>query len=67
MIRDRAALAACRSASPEDLFVQGAAQHRAKLICRDSGGFRAASSGAEGGDPAAVLAGRGAEPPATRR
>jgi WhiB family redox-sensing transcriptional regulator len=35
MIRDWAALAACRSASPEDLFVQGAAQHRAKLICRD--------------------------------
>ncbi|HEY0695590.1 MAG TPA: WhiB family transcriptional regulator [Kribbella sp.] len=33
MIRDWAALAACRSASPEDLFVQGAAQHRAKLIC----------------------------------
>lgn len=33
-IRDWTARAACRGAAPEDLFVQGAAQHRAKLICR---------------------------------
>lgn len=32
-IRNWAARAACRSAAPEDLFVQGAAQHQAKLIC----------------------------------
>jgi WhiB family redox-sensing transcriptional regulator len=34
-IRDWAARAACRVVAPEDLFVQGAAQHRATLICRD--------------------------------
>lgn len=33
-IRDWTAHAACRDRPPEDLFVQGAAQHRAKLICR---------------------------------
>jgi WhiB family redox-sensing transcriptional regulator len=33
-IRDWTARAACRGTAPEDLFVQGAAQHRAKLICR---------------------------------
>ena len=26
-------LAACRSGDPDDLFVQGAAQHRAKAVC----------------------------------
>jgi WhiB family transcriptional regulator, redox-sensing transcriptional regulator len=33
-ITDWTARAACRNADPDALFVQGAAQNRAKLICR---------------------------------
>lgn len=33
-IRDWIARAACRNAAAEDMFVQGAAQHQATLICR---------------------------------
>jgi len=31
---DIAAKAACRNMDPDELFVQGAAQNRAKLVCR---------------------------------
>src|SRR5580658_6434143 len=33
-ITDWTARAACRGTDPDELFVQGAAQNRAKLICR---------------------------------
>ena len=33
-VTDLTARAACRNADPDALFVQGAAQNRAKLICR---------------------------------
>ncbi|WP_116949152.1 WhiB family transcriptional regulator [Jiangella endophytica] len=32
-IDDWTSLAACRSAEPDELFVQGAAQNRAKAVC----------------------------------
>ena len=33
-ITDWTARAACKGTDPDELFVQGAAQNRAKLICR---------------------------------
>ena len=33
-ITDWTARAACKETDPDELFVQGAAQNRAKLICR---------------------------------
>ncbi len=36
-ITDWTARAACKGTDPDELFVQGAAQNRAKLICREFG------------------------------